>query len=118
MRHLLRAFAVVSFALLGGLLGCSSSAPVTKLPVRVLHTDPPAAPLPDLEPHAPVDQTGAGETQQYVAPAQGTRTRIGAPGGSGAGSRRVAPPTAQSGNETVGGRPAGTGANGLGAGRG
>ncbi len=39
-----------------------------------------------------------------------SEARISAPGGSGAGTRSVTPAKGQSGNETVGGLPAGSGA--------
>jgi hypothetical protein len=81
-------------------LGCAA-APV---PVRVLHTEAPHTQLPEPAP-------------ARTAPESGTpKPRIGPPGGSGAGSRRVLP--AQSGNETVGGLPAGTGGGKGPAGRG
>jgi hypothetical protein len=81
------------------LVGCAASnaqAPA----VRVLTSE---APQLRAEPEA---------DGRVIAPAI-TPPRIGAPGGSGAGSRRVAPTAvqagAQSGNDTVGGLPAGTG---------
>lgn len=83
-------------------VGCAA-APV---PVRVLHTEAPHAQLPE----SPPAQTEPTPEQATPAP------RIGAPGGSGAGSRRVRP--VQSGNETVGGLPAGTGGGKGPAGRG
>jgi hypothetical protein len=76
-------------------LGCGASA----VPVRVLSSEPAPVLVHELEPAAAEPQAEPNE----VAPAP----RIGAPGGNGSGSRRVAPP--QSGNETVGGLPAGMG---------
>lgn len=71
--------------------GCSAS-----VPLRVLSSEPTTVVMPEAEPSpAPDDVTPR-------APA-----RIGAPGGNGAGPRSVVP--AQSGNETVGGLPAGIG---------
>lgn len=86
--------------------GCSAAS--ATLPIRVLASQPPAAPLPTPEPAA----LDAEATKGVVT----ISPRIGAPGGSGAGSRRVRP--AQSGNETVGGLPAGSGAGTGAAGRG
>lgn len=84
------------------LLGAAAlSSACTSVPVRVLASEPARAPRAEPE-------------QTPQTPAEPVAPRIGAPGGSGAGSRRVAPP-AQSGNEAVGGLPAGDGA---GAGRG
>lgn len=73
--------------------GCASHEPVR---IRVLNAVPPKAPAPE-----PLSEP-ASVHERAPAP-----TRIGAPGGSGAGSRRVAP--AQSGNDTVGGLPVGIG---------
>lgn len=75
--------------------GCSAAnlPASSRLPVRILSNE--AATSPRLE-RIP----GNGQPDSNAP-------RIGAPGGSGAGSRRVAP--AQSGNETVGGLPAGAG---------
>lgn len=70
-------------------VGCAGNRPPV---VRVLAGEPPSAPPPE-----------ASDNENFATPAP----RIGAPGGSGAGSRRVLP--AQSGNETVGGLPAGMG---------
>lgn len=90
--------------------GCSSlggGSPSPRLPLRVLSCEPAPAPRPEA---LPFETHGELPTPAVNAP------RIGAPGGSGAGSRRVAP--AQSGKETVGGLPAGM-AGGTGpAGRG
>jgi|SRR3954469_18888576 hypothetical protein len=91
--HSLGALGLVALALT---FGCSAaSAPVLqpRLPVRILSNEAGTAPRPELLP---------GDAQPAMS-----APRIGAPGGSGAGSRRVAP--AQSGNETVGGLPAGAG---------
>jgi hypothetical protein len=68
--------------------------------LRVLSSESPAAPTPERDPQWDPDLT-----TPKPAP------RIGAPGGSGSGIRSVIP--AQSGNETVGGLPAGIG-NGTG----
>jgi hypothetical protein len=75
-------------------------APTTRaLPVRVLSVEAPHA-APQREPES-------------ATPERSEPPRIGAPGGSGAGSRRVAPAPratdAQSGNETVGFLPVGIG---------
>jgi len=84
--------------------GCTSaSLTAAAHPVRILASEVTPAPMPEAE---------APQTQ----PAEKS-PRIGAPGGSGAGSRRVAP-AHQSGNETVGGLPAGIGAGVDAAGRG
>ena len=81
-------------------VGCVA-APV---PVRVLHTEAPRVQLPDSAP------THTAPRPEHATP----KPRIGAPGGSGAGSRRVLP--TQSGNETVGGLPGGAAGGGKGAG--
>ena len=79
------------------LVGCAAQAPG----VRVLTSE---APHVRAEPEAGTSMS---------APTAVSTPRIGAPGGSGAGSRRVAPAAAQarpqSGNDTVGGLPAGAG---------
>lgn len=80
-----------------------------QLPIRVLSSEPASV----REPEATPRETAP--TFDATAPRVGA-PRIGAPGGSGAGSRRVVP--AQSGNETVGGLPAGIGAGAGVAGRG
>ena len=90
----------------GASLACGASAPA----IRVLHAEPPVVRLPAREESVP--EVRPVTTEQVPAPAP----RIGAPGGSGAGSRRVAP--AQSGNDTVGGLPAGIGGGSGPAGRG
>lgn len=77
--------------------GCSQNRP-TLLPLRVLNSEAPRLELD--EPARPVPP----EAREAATP------RIGAPGGSGAGARRVRP--AQSGNDTVGGLPAGMGSTG------
>lgn len=69
--------------------------PIRLLQTEAPHVQPPEAVLPDAPEEAP---------------------RLGAPGGSGAGMRRVAP--IQSGNDTVGGLPAGSGAGTARPGRG
>ncbi|MES1189100.1 MAG: hypothetical protein ABUL60_35115 [Myxococcales bacterium] len=90
--------------------GCSSLGgplPGARPPLRVLSCEPATAPRPEA---TPSENHGEGPYPEVTAP------RIGAPGGSGAGSRRVVP--VQSGKETVGGLPAGM-AGGTGpAGRG
>jgi hypothetical protein len=83
------------------LVGCA--APAAQAPaVKVLASEAPRA---RAELEADGNLVGASTAS--------TKARIGAPGGSGAGSRRVAPARAkarpQSGNETVGGLPAGMG---------
>ena len=87
-------------------VGCAAG----PVPVRVLHTEVPHAQLPEpaSTQTAPSGEQGTGE--------RATPARIGAPGGSGSGSRRVQP--AQSGNETVGGLPVGMGGGKGPAGRG
>ncbi|HEX2869681.1 MAG TPA: hypothetical protein VHP33_00465 [Polyangiaceae bacterium] len=111
----LRALSFVAVTALGlacatGCAGTSATAAGSTLPVRVLSSEAPSAPHP--EPSDTLPAPSSATTPSERAP------RIGAPGGSGAGSRRVAPVRAQSGNETVGGLPAGTagptGAAGLG----
>ena len=72
--------------------------PTPQLPIRILSSETARAP------HA--------EPALRARAAEPPTPRIGAPGGSGSGSRRVLP--AQSGNETVGGLPAGSGAGGRG----
>jgi hypothetical protein len=78
------------------LLGACAKVP-SALPVRVLSVEAPRAV----------------ETRETQPPAPAELPRLGAPGGSGAGSRRVAPAPrgseAQSGNETVGFLPVGIG---------
>jgi len=66
-----------------------STACAEAMPLRALSSEAANAPRPEL---------------------LGPTRRIGAPGGSGAGSRSVAP--AQSGKEAVGGLPAGSGKSG------
>ncbi|RYZ02930.1 MAG: hypothetical protein EOO73_29880 [Myxococcales bacterium] len=84
----LRAVLVLSFALCAG---CGSG-----VELRVLSSEPATAAGPEPE-DAPLED----ETAPKPAP------RIGPPGGSGSGARSVIP--AQSGNEAVGGLPAGMG---------
>jgi hypothetical protein len=110
----LRALCFVAFTALACLSGCAGTSAVgasSTLPVRVLSSEAPRAPRPE--------PTDAAQAPSNVTPPGGVAApRIGAPGGSGAGSRRVAPVRDQSGNETVGGLPTGTagptGAAGLG----
>jgi hypothetical protein len=80
------------------LLGACATSATHAPQVRVLSVEAASAhPTPELEPQTP---------DQAEPP------RIGAPGGSGAGSRRVAPAQrSQSGNETVGALPVGIGGN-------
>lgn len=86
-------------------LGSGCAAPGAQaVRVRVLNTEAPRARLAQ-----PVPSTDSSQARpESVAP-----PRLGAPGGSGAGSRRVTPAAAtsdaQSGNDTVGGLPAGIG---------
>ncbi len=86
MLHL-RAFPLVV------LLSCAGCA--ANVPLRVLSSEQPFTPRPEPE------RLERDEAAPRVPP------RIGAPGGSGAGSRSVIP--AQSGNDAVGGLPAGIG---------
>lgn len=72
--------------------GCGAAAPR----LRVLSSEPGSAPRPEVVVEPGEDVT----VPKHPA-------RIGAPGGSGSGSRSVIP--AQSGNDTVGGLPAGMG---------
>lgn len=95
----LRVFAVVvALAFHAGCARVGSAPGALGLPVRVLSSEaaPAPRPLPTTE--------SAGSATKAAEPRS---PRIGAPGGSGAGSRRVVP--AQSGNETVGGLPVGMG---------
>ena len=85
------------------LVGCAAA----PIPVRVLHTETPRLTAPAEAVHEPAAPSHDDARAQ---------PRIGAPGGSGAGSRRVVP--AQSGNDTVGGLPAGIGGGSGPAGRG
>ncbi|HVY32510.1 MAG TPA: hypothetical protein VHB79_38495 [Polyangiaceae bacterium] len=61
-------------------LGCSSQSPAPRWPLRALSSDAPQLEQPAFE--APAEAPGT--VSQPEAP------RIGAPGGSGAGARRVA----------------------------
>jgi hypothetical protein len=80
--------------------GCAASAATpSNLPLRILASELAAVPAPTAEP----SELGSSDAKDGGERAP----RIGAPGGSGAGSRRVAP--AQSGKETVGGLPVGMG---------
>lgn len=93
-----RSISVLVLALCSGCAAQGGQA----LRVRVLNTEAPRALLPEPSAADFVDQQ-----PERAAP------RLGAPGGSGAGSRRVMPARpsndAQSGNDTVGGLPAGMG---------
>jgi hypothetical protein len=105
-----------SLVLLLVLAGCGGTSLVaTTHPVRVLDSEAAASPVPQLEDAMhPPDSVNARDSVN--AHDSVNAPRIGAPGGSGAGSRRVAP--IQSGNETVGGLPAGIGGGKGPAGRG
>jgi hypothetical protein len=92
MRTLLTVVLVLGAAGLSG--GCARTMPGVSSPVRVLSSEPATSPRAEPE---------GSSSERLPTP------RIGAPGGSGAGSRRVAP--AQSGNDAVGGLP--TGAAGV-----
>lgn len=94
----LRALAslLVAFCFGCASLGAPAPATTTRPPLRVLSQEAGAAPRLEALPR---------ETQDTAPTRDVTAPRIGAPGGSGAGSRRVAP--VQSGKETVGGLPAG-----------
>lgn len=96
MRRLLHLLTLPVLALAAS--ACSQQVPNAQVPLRVLSSEAPRATLPEPE-LAPSNE--AREAERAPLP------RIGAPGGSGAGSRRVQP--AQSGNETVGGLPVGIG---------
>jgi hypothetical protein len=85
------------------LLGLASGCALGQPPVRVLDNQLPRPPAPEAEQLIDAPTTSPPARDAAALPA----TRIGAPGGSGAGSRRVLP--TQSGNETVGGLPAGIG---------
>src|SRR4051812_19171342 len=86
--------------------GCAAAVRAPQLPLRILNSEMATCPSPERS-----------EPDASAVKARGARTpRIGAPGGSGAGSRRVVP--VQSGNETVGGLPAGFGGVAGAAGRG
>ncbi len=100
--HQLRSLIVVLTAFSAGCAGGSASPP--QIPVRILSSE------------ASSVRAEAETSEQLTKPNEPRAPRIGAPGGSGAGSRRVAP--AQSGNETVGGLPVGIGGGSGPAGRG
>lgn len=93
----------ISVLVLGLCVGCTATAAQTPR-VRVLATEMPPAPRAEPLPAADIARE---------QPERTTAPRLGAPGGSGAGSRRVTPARstsgAQSGNDTVGGLPAGSG---------
>jgi hypothetical protein len=76
MRTLLTSMLLGAAGLCGA---CTSATPLASAPVRVLASEPPQAPLAEPE----------GKTSEPPP-----TPRIGAPGGSGAGSRRVAPQSA------------------------
>lgn len=89
----------LAFSLVASCAGCASwsAAPTAaRLPLRLLSSEAATTPGPEREPS---------ETPGVAPSCDVTAPRIGAPGGSGAGSRRVVP--VQSGKETVGGLPAG-----------
>jgi hypothetical protein len=93
---------LISVLVLGLCVGCTATTAQTPR-VRVLDTELPRAPRAEPVPASDVYRE---------QPEPTTAPRLGAPGGSGAGSRRVTPArstgAAQSGNDTVGGLPAGT----------
>jgi hypothetical protein len=97
MRRLSSLLALVLLALVAS--ACGGQLPAAQLPLRVLSSDAPRSTLPEPE-RSPSSDTREAD--------QAPRPRIGAPGGMGAGTRSVQP--AQSGNDTVGGLPAGIGA--------
>jgi hypothetical protein len=103
----LRALTLSLVALCFGCASLGGSAPGARLPLRLLSSEVATVPRPEAVPS---------ETQSDSPGRDVTAPRIGAPGGSGAGSRRVVP--AQSGKETVGGLPAGMGGCAGPAGRG
>jgi hypothetical protein len=90
---------LIPLLLLTLLVGCAAS-----------NRQPPAVRVLTSEtPHVRAESEAGGD----IATPAVTPPRLGAPGGSGAGSRRVAPAAVQagtqSGNDTVGGLPPGTG---------
>jgi hypothetical protein len=101
--HQLRSLIVVLATFSAGCASASAATP--KIPVRILSSEVSSVRL-EAEP----------TSEQPAKPHDSLSPRIGAPGGSGAGSRRVAP--AQSGNETVGGLPVGIGGSSGPEGRG
>ena len=102
--QLLRSLIVVLMTFSAGCAGVSAAAPAPQSPVRILSSEVSSV------------RAEAETTEDSTKPNVARAPRIGAPGGSGAGSRRVAP--AQSGNETVGGLPVGIGGGSGPAGRG
>jgi hypothetical protein len=112
----LRPFLFVAFASFAAAsAGCTGTAGRVTAPqtIRILSSEAASVQQPEA---AACD---AAPTSDATATRPGARIgapRIGAPGGSGAGSRRVVP--AQSGNEAVGGLPAGAGTGAGVAGRG
>ena len=109
----LRPILFVAFAVFAATsVGCAGTAEnltAPRLPIRILSSEGARVQQPEVTPRDAAP-TSDGTPPRIGAP------RIGAPGGSGAGSRRVVP--AQSGNETVGGLPVGAGAGAGVAGRG
>jgi len=103
-----RLLALLWLAPLALTAGCASQTPAARLPLRALSSEAPRLRLGEPEREAPAQRDAR---QPHIA-----SPRIGAPGGSGAGSRRVLP--AQSGNDTVGGLPVGIGGGSGPAGRG
>lgn len=92
----LRALVLSLLALCNGCAGVAATTPSPRLPVRLLSSEAASVPRPEAAPS---------QTQSNAPNGDVAVPRIGAPGGSGAGSRRVAP--VQSGKETVGGLPVG-----------
>jgi hypothetical protein len=88
------AFTLSLVAFCAGCASLSTPAAGARPPLRLLSSEAATAPRPETLP----SETESGDA---------ATPRIGAPGGSGAGSRRVVP--VQSGKETVGGLPAGIG---------
>src|SRR5881394_2524894 len=108
LRALMLSLLALCFGCVGfGCAGFAGPAPTTGLPLRLLSTEAPTPPQPEAAPS---------ETQSDTPIRDIPAPRIGAPGGSGAGSRRVVP--VQSGKETVGGLPVGRGGGTGPAGRG
>lgn len=102
----LRALVLSLLALCNGCAGVAATTPSPRLPVRLLSSEAASAPRPEAAPSQTPSQTQTQTQTQSCDPHRDLAVpRIGAPGGSGAGSRRVAP--VQSGKETVGGLPVG-----------
>ena len=101
----------LTFSLVAFCAGCAGGsvpqAAAARPPLRILSSEAPRATWPERAPNPTHSDT---PHPDVAAP------RIGAPGGSGAGSRRVRP--LQSGKEAVGGLPTGRGGGAELAGRG